>query len=186
MNEHDCCLASWSWFKGRDNQDELATWHKIFQRSLSPRLEFCKVKSSLDGCDSVLHDDWLDIPWVVILHSFCFKPRMVSDKSTWRNIFTIMFLCSLHKGITAKSESSCYLLKVIALGQKLILEKPSNWWSGFPSNTNLRVPVSRFIQTRFVIFMINICIYSHPFKVFMNRKHERVEDLVCGNVGETN
>ena len=126
MNEHDCCLASWAWFKGRDNQDELATWHKIFQRSLSPRLEFCKVKSSLDGCDSVLHDDWLDIPWVVILHSFCFKPRMVSDKNTRRNIFTIMFLRSLHKGIIAKSESSCYLLKVLALGQKLILGKPLN------------------------------------------------------------
>ena len=29
-------------FKGRDNQDELATWHKIFQRSSSPTLEFCK------------------------------------------------------------------------------------------------------------------------------------------------
>ena len=45
-----------------DNQDELVTWHKIFQRSPSPRLEFWKAKSSLDGCDSVLHDDWLDIP----------------------------------------------------------------------------------------------------------------------------
>ena len=39
---------------------------------------------------------------------------------------------------------------------------------------------------RFAIFMINICIYNHPFKVFMNKKHEGVEDLVCGNVGETN
>ena len=54
MREHDCY---WAWFKGRDNQDELATLHKIFQRSPSTRLEFCKVKSSLDGCDSVLHDD---------------------------------------------------------------------------------------------------------------------------------
>ena len=49
MNEYDCCLASWAWFKGRDNQDELATWHKIFQRSSSPTLEFCKAESSLDG-----------------------------------------------------------------------------------------------------------------------------------------
>ena len=99
----------WAWFKGRDNQDKLATWHKIFQRSPSPRLEFCKAKSSLDGCDSMLHDDWLDIPSVVILHYFCFKPKMVSDKNTRRNIFTIMFLCSLLKGITTKSESSCSL-----------------------------------------------------------------------------
>jgi hypothetical protein len=55
---------------------------------------------------------------------FYFRPRMVSDKNTRRNIFTIMFLCSLHKGITAKSESSWYLPKVLALGQKLILGKP--------------------------------------------------------------
>ena len=121
--KHDCY---WAWFKGRDNQDKLATWHKIFQRSPSSRLEFCKAKSSLDGCDSMLHDDWLHIPWVTILHSFCFKPRMVSDKNTRGNIFTIMFLCSLHKGIIAKSESSCYLPKVLALGQKLVLGKPSN------------------------------------------------------------
>ena len=38
---------------------------------------------------------------------------------------------------------------------------------------------------RSTIFMINICIYNHPFKVFMNRKYEGVEDLVCGNIGET-
>ena len=115
MKEHDCYLANWAWLKGRDNQDELVTWHKIFQRSPSPRLEFCKVKSSLDGCDSVLHDDWLDIPWVIILNSFSFKPGMVSDKNTRRNIFTIIFLCSFHKGITTKRwkhmlspESACF------------------------------------------------------------------------------
>ena len=148
MKEHDCYLVNWAWLKGRDNQDKLATWHKIFQRSPSPRLEFCKTKSSLYGCDSVLHDDWLDIPWVVILHSFCFKPRMVSDKNTRRNIFTIIFLCSLHKDITVKSESSCYLLKVFALEQKLILGKPSNCTQvgEVVSNTNLYVPISRFSQ----------------------------------------
>ena len=123
MKKHDCY---WAWFKGRDNQDELATWHKIFQRSPSPRLEFCKAKSSLDGCDSVLHDDWLDIPWVIIVHSFCFKPEMVSDRNTQRNIFTTMFLCLFHKGITTEGENSYYLLKVLSLGQKLILGKPSN------------------------------------------------------------
>ena len=37
--------------------------------------------------------------------------------------FTIMFLCSFHKGITAEDENSYYLLKVLALGQKLILGK---------------------------------------------------------------
>ena len=94
-------------------------------RQVYPPAWILQKKSSLDGCDSMLHDDWLDIPGVVIPHSFCFKPGMVSDKNTRRNIFTIMFLCSLHKGITAKSESSCYLPKVLALGQKLVLRKPS-------------------------------------------------------------
>ena len=88
-----------------------------------------------------------------------------------------------------KSKRSCYLLKVLVLGQKLILGKPLNcifnWWSIFPSNTNLRLPISRFMPTRFAIFMINICIYNHPFKVFMNREYEGIEDLVCGNVRET-
>ena len=118
MNEHDCCLASWAWFKGRDNQDELATWHKIFQRSPSPRLEFCKVKSSLDGCDSVLDNDWLDIPWVIILHFFCFNPGMVSDKNTRRNIFTIILLCLFSQGYYNKRwklmlspESACFRTK---------------------------------------------------------------------------
>ena len=74
----------------------------------------------------MLHGVWLDITWVIIVHPFCFTLGMVSDNNTRRNIFTIMFLCSLHKGIIAKSESSCYLPKVLALGQKLILGKPSN------------------------------------------------------------
>ena len=126
MKEHDCCLANWAWLKCRDNQDELATWYKIFQRSSSPTLEFCKAKSSLDGCDLVLHDNWLDIPWVIILHSFRFKLEMVSDKNARRNIFTTMFLCLFHKGITTEGENSYYLPKVLVLGQKLILGKPSN------------------------------------------------------------
>ena len=129
-------------------------------------------------CDSMLHDNWLDIPCVVILHSFCFKPRMVSDKNKRRNIFTIIFLCLFHKGIIAKGESSCYFPKVLVLRQQLVLGKPSNcalsWWSGFSSNINLCVPISRFMPTRFAIFGINICIYNHPFKVFVNRKHEGV------------
>jgi len=94
-------------------------------KSLSPILNFA-AKPSLDGCDSMLHDDWLDISGVVIPHSFCFKPGMVSDKNTRRNIFIIIFLFSFHKGITAKGKNSCYLLKVHVLGQKLVLGEPSN------------------------------------------------------------
>ena len=67
-------------------------------------------------------------------------------------------LCSLHKGIVAKDENLCYLSKVLVLVQKLVLGKPLNcalsWWSGFPSNTNLCVHISRFMPMRFAIFMI--------------------------------
>jgi hypothetical protein len=34
--------------------------------------------------------------------------------------------------------------------------------------------------------MINICIYNHPFEVFITRKNKGVGDLECGEVGETN
>ena len=175
MKENGCYLANWACLKGRDNQNNLATWHKIFQKSPSPSLNFA-TKSSLDDrtlmceCDSMLHDDWLNIPDIVILHSFCFEPRMVSNKNSRRNIFTIIFLCLLHKGIIAKGESSCYLLKVLALGQKLVLAKPSNcvsiWWSGFHSNTNLWVPISRFMPIRFAIFMIKHMHLEWPFQSF--------------------
>ena len=82
----------------------------MFLEKSIPSLNFV-TKSSLDDrtlmseCDSMLHDDWLDIPCVIILHSFCFKPRMVSGKNTRRNIFIIIFLFSFHKGITAKGEN---------------------------------------------------------------------------------
>ena len=137
----------------------------------------------------MLHDNWLDIPWVIILHSFCFKPEMVSDKNARRNFFTTMFLCLFHKGITTEGENSYYLSKVLVFKQKLVLGKPSNcvssWQSGFPSNTNLCVYL-KIHTMRSIIFMINICIYNHPFKVFMNKEDEGVEDLMYGNVRETN
>ena len=52
--------------------------------------------------------------------------KWLVTKYTRRNIFIIIFLLSFHKGITAKGESSCCLPKVLVLGQKLILGKPSN------------------------------------------------------------
>ena len=93
----------------------------MFLEKSIPNLNFA-IESSLDPrtpmceCDSMLLDDWLDIPCVIILHSFCFKPRMVSDKNIRMNIFIIIFLCSFHKGITTKGESSCYHPKVLVLG----------------------------------------------------------------------
>jgi hypothetical protein len=38
---------------------------------------------------------------------------------------------------------------------------------------------------RFAMFMINICVFNHPFKIFRNREHKGVEDLAWGNVRET-
>ena len=101
-----------------------------------------------------------------------------------------MFACSLHKGIIAKHEISYYLPKVLVLGQGLVLGKPSNCTQvgevvSPPISTFVYLS-SRFMPMRFAIFMINICIYNHPFKVFMNKENEGVEDLMCGNVGETN
>jgi hypothetical protein len=61
-----------------------------------------KQKSRLDECDSMLHNDWLDIPMFVIPLIFCSKPGSVSDKNTRRNIFIFMTLCSFHKGSTAE------------------------------------------------------------------------------------
>ena len=86
--------------------------------------------------------------------------------------FYAQFTWALQK----RSKSSCYLPKVLVLGHKLVLGKPSNyvsnWWSGFLSNSNLRLPILRFMPTRFAIFMINICIYNHPFKNFRNKKYK--------------
>ena len=36
------------------------------------------------------------------------------------------------------------------------------------------------------IFIIDICIDNHPFKVFINKKEEGVGDLKCGKVRVTN
>ena len=141
----------------------------------------------------MLHDDWLDIPCVVVLRSFCFKPRMVSEKNIRRNIFTIIFLCSFHKGITAKGENSCYLPKVFVLGQKAypwetfeLCFKLVKWFPLQHQSLFTYLKIYANNSTRSTIFMINKCVYNHPFKVFMNREYEGVEDLICGNVGETN
>ena len=109
-------------------------------------------------------------------------------KNARRNIFIIMFICSLHKGITAKSESSCYLLKVLVLGQKLVLGKPSNCTQigevVFPP-TSTFVYLSQDSHNEICNIYDKQCIYNHPFKVFMNKENEGVEDLIYGNVGET-
>jgi hypothetical protein len=137
----------------------------------------------------MLHDKWLDIPCVIILHSFCFKPRIVSDKNIQRNISTIIFLFSFHKGITTKGESSCCLLKVLVLGQKLILGKPSNHamlvrW--FPLQHQ---PLGAYlnIHTNEIYNIYDKHMHLQlSFQSLYEQEAEGVEDLVSGNVGETN
>jgi hypothetical protein len=60
-----------------------------------------------------------------------------------------------------------------------------NWQSGFPSSTSLCVLILRFNTMGYVMFMINICVYIHHFKIFRNKEHKGVEDLVWGNVRES-
>ena len=74
----------------------------------------------------MLHDDWLDIPCVIILYSFCFKPGMVSEKIP-KGIFSQLYFYShFTRALQQKVKSLCCFLKVLVLGQKLILGKPSN------------------------------------------------------------
>ena len=148
----------------------------MFLEKSIPQLEFCRKKSSLDGCDSMLHDDWLDIPCVLIPHSFCFKPRMVSDKNSRRNIFTIIFLCLFHKGITGKRwklmlslESAYFRTEARPWETFELCFKLVKW---FPLQHQPLCAYLKIRTMRSTIFMINICIYNHPFKVFMNRKYE--------------
>ena len=116
-----------------------------------------------------------------------------SDKNTQSNILTVIFLCSFDKGITAKGENSCYLLKVLILGQKAhpwetfeLRFKLVKWFPLQHQSLCTYLKIHANYTMRSAIFMINICFYNHPFKVFMNMKYEGVEDLVCGNVRETN
>ena len=75
----------------------------------------------------MLHDNWLDIPCVVIPYSFCFRPGMVSDKNYSKEYFHNYISMLISQGHhDKKGESSCYLPKVLVLGQKLVLGKPSN------------------------------------------------------------
>jgi hypothetical protein len=122
----------------------------FFQRSPSPKLEFCKAKSRLDGHNLMLHDDWLDIPCIVILRHFCSKPRMVSDikypKECSYNYISMLILRGYHNRrwkLKLSLKSSCFRTQARPWET---LNCVSSWRSGFPSNTNLCILISRFIQ----------------------------------------
>ena len=107
------------------------------------------------------------IGWTyLVLSSFVLffsKPEMVRDKNTQRNIFTIISLCSLHRGIMAKDkhlcyfpQSACFRTKSSSLGKLQIVIQDGEVVS-------LTLLISRFKPTRYAIFIINICINNHPF-----------------------
>ena len=53
-------------------------------------------------------------------------------------------------------------------------------------NINTKHAYIKINSTISTIFIIDICIDNHLFKVFINWKEEGVGDLKCGDVGETN
>jgi hypothetical protein len=120
MKELDCSLANWAWVGDRDNK-KLAIWHKIFKRSPYPKLEFCRTELNLDGYDLMLHDDWLDIPCIVILRPFAPSLEWLVTKIPEGIFLQLYFYAHF---IRAKCESSCYLSIVLALEHKLVLRKP--------------------------------------------------------------
>ena len=149
MKEHGCYLANWACLKGRDNQNNLATWQEMFLEKSIPYLEFCRKNQV-----------WMDVIQCCMMISWTYLALssliLFASNLEWlvtkipKGIFSqIYFYAHFTKASEQKSESSGYLSKVLVLGQELVLGKPSNcvlnWWSGFPFNTNIRVPVSRFI-----------------------------------------
>ena len=133
----------------------------------------------------------VDIPWVigVQVFFFYFRPRMVSDKYTWRNIFNYVTRL-ISQGqynerckFVLSPKSACIGTQVCpweTFELRFLLVK---WFSLQHESLSIYLNIH---TTRSTIFMINICIYNHPSKVLMSRENEGVENLVWGNVRVTN
>ena len=83
-----------------------------------------------------------------------------------------------------KATSVSVRLRIFLFAFKIPNRKPSIFVSEVVSP-----PTLTYIEinsTRSAKFIIDICIYNRPFKIFINRKEEGVGDLECGDVGETN
>ena len=77
--------------------------------------------------------------------------------------------------------SACFRTLSLSLGNhQFMLVK----W--FPLQHQPKHAYTKIDSTISAIFIIDIYIDNHPFKVFINRKEEGVGDLECGDVGETN
>ena len=115
---------------------------------------------------------------------------MVSGKNIWRNIFTVIFLCSFHKGIIAKDENSCCLPK------SACFRIEAHPWETFESRFSLVrwFPLQYQPLGAYLKFYANKIYsiydkYMHLQPLFQSLYEQGewgVEDLVCGNVGETN
>jgi len=170
---------------------KIATWHLSFQGGLFPSIEFCKVKLILVGCNSMLHNNWLDIPWVIGVHLFFFyfRPTMVSYKYTRRNIFNYVTRL-ISQGqynerckFVLSPKSACFRTQVCPWETFELHFLLVKWFSLQHQSLSIYLKIH---ITRSTIFMINICIYNHHSKVFMSRENEGVENFVWGNVRVTN
>ena len=126
----------------------------------------------------MLYDDWLDIPCAS--HSSDLLAPILE-----RLVTRIPEGISTHKVMLQIIKSSCYdLISACFRTLRLSLGKPLIY-----VNEVVSPPTLTYIKinsTRSAKFIINICIDNRSFKVVINRKEERVGDLKCGNVGETN
>ena len=150
MKEHDCYLANWACLKGRDNQNNLATCQEMFLEKSIPQLEFCRknqVWMDVIQCCMMIGWAYLALSSLIL---FASNLEWLVTKIPERIFSQLYFYAHFTRASQQKGESSCYLPKVLVLGQKLVLGKPlncvSSWWSGFSSNTNLWVPILRFTQ----------------------------------------
>ena len=95
MKENDCYLANWAWLKGRDNQDELATCHEIFQRNPSPCLNLARQNQVwMDVIQCCMMISWT----YLVLSSFV----LFASNLKW-------LVTKIPEGIITKGESSCCL-----------------------------------------------------------------------------
>jgi hypothetical protein len=73
----------------------------VFMGVYPPSLIFAKKQDWMNVIQCCIMIGWTYLTFVVP-SIFLLQPGMVSDKNTQRNIFTIITLCSFHKGSAAE------------------------------------------------------------------------------------
>ena len=98
----------------------------MFLEKSIPQLEFCRknqVWMDVIQCCMMIGWTYLESSSFILFASNLEWLVTIIPEGIF---FIIMFLCTFHKSITTEGENSYYLLKVLVLGQKLVLGKPSN------------------------------------------------------------